>query len=388
MKKCFTLSAALLVIVTVLLIGALGILTGCRDDPYYVAGADDTLDSFPVEEILGATFYIGDGFTSDQAGSIAGNGDGTYTVNMRRRSPSYNPSAMFISGPFTFSDYYKIICEFPDNAQTKPYRVYAFASVSTENIDFATNSDYVTAVDLQQASFRDGVGIGTYELTNEVINTLTVLKDSNGNVRQYCSLVVYLYFNQADMTNPDDIYTFTLKGVRAANGSRPQSPVIRAKVYRDGEPDSALYLESPVLPDFNHRYDSKTLAEKNIASLNVCVELPAADAGKEFEFVIRNLGVYSGSRNLIPNGTIDPAALEFINGTSGASPYVSVSEGTATVSGKTVPTYTIRAKAVDYSDLTGDGQPGTGVQLKIPGPFSNTNRFTVWINLPRDYAGR
>lgn len=377
--------------IAVLLVLAVLIPVSCRYNLYYVPGVVDEADGFdplPVEEILGATFYIADTVPSEQAGLITDNGDGTYTIQIRRRSPAYVPSAVFISGPFTFSDYYKIICEFPDDDKpAKPYRVYAFASVATEKIDDAVNSDYPTAVDLGAAAFGSSGAAGAFTLTNEGINTLAVKKNPSGTVKPYCSLVMYLYFNNANMSDPNDMYTFKLKGVRVKHGQRPEGPVIKARAYRDGDPDNALELTDPVLPSFNHRYDSKTISVVSSASLNVDIQVPDEDEGKEFEFVIRGLGMYAGETNLIADGRITPQAIVFENGSAGTSPNGTVTEGTAKLTGRDVPVYTIKAAAVAYDDLFGDGEPGTGVKIKIPGTFTNTSRFTIWLNLPRMYVG-
>jgi hypothetical protein len=395
MKKWYAL------LVTALMITAICAFSACRNDPFFVIGAG--YDPFPEEEILGATFYISDYVTSEEAGSITKNADDTYTVRMRRRSPSYNPAAMFISGPFEFSDYFAINCEFPENAAgEKPYRVYACASTTVKKIDDSVNADYPTAADLQgQVYFRNGVAIGEYELTNRGVNTLTVKRDTGGNVKPYCSVFLYLYFNQANMADPNDYYTFTIRNVSGANSQQPLSPVIRAAAYRNGDtdPDSRLELAGPVLPDFDHRFDSKTIPVSSPASLNVDIQVPDTDAGREFEFVIRGLGMYSGGANqgagldlytggvnrIAGGGRIEATAIVFESGTGGEDPKISVTENTDTLTMQTVYLYTVKAKAVPYSDFWGDGAAGTGVKLKIPGSFSGINRYTVTLNLPREY---
>jgi hypothetical protein len=387
MKKCFAL------LVTIILAAFVLLLVNCRDDPYFVVG--DGYEPLPEEEILGATFYISDYITSDEAGSITANGDGTYTVKIRRRAPSFNPSAVFISGPVEFSDYYAVTCSFPEETEgEKPYRVYACASTAVKKIDDAVNADYPTAADLQgQVYFRDSVAIGDFLLSNKGVNTLTVKRNTSGEVLPYRSLFLYLYFNQADMANPNDYYTFTLSGVSGANTKRPVSPVIRAAAYRNGDTDPASHftLNAPVLPDFDHRYDSAKAAAANMVSTanpeSLCVDIQVLneDVGKEFEFVIRNMGMYSGGTNQIAGGgRIDTASVQFEDGSGGASPNGTVTESTETITLKTVYLYTVKVKAVAYDDLF--GAPGTGVKLKVNGPFSGNNRYTVTLNLPRDYT--
>jgi hypothetical protein len=325
--------------------------------------------SFPEDEILGSSFYAGDGVLDP--GFIEKNTDGTYRVRIKRRSPSTSPVAMFITGSFSFSDYYSITCTFPDDPAiaNKPYRVYAMAST---NLDLAIDADYPTAWDSRVfTSFRNEEAAGKVVMNNENINTLTVKS------KPYITIVLYLYFKDAGSAG--DYYTFTLNEIKAANGIIPVSPVTQIAAYRAGDPvTSSFYRSAPVQAGFNIKYDSKTINSTNPSSLNVDIEVPAADLGKELEFEIRNVGLYTAAGSNLIEKTIILAAQVAAGKNSPAQTGVVSETATETV-------YKVKAKVVDYEDLF--GQLGTGIRLFIPGSFANTTRFTITVKLPGEYAG-
>ncbi|MCL2126767.1 MAG: hypothetical protein FWH38_00815 [Treponema sp.] len=372
---------------------------------------DDMYMSFPQAEILGASFYLEDqnnkAITGDEAGTINVNEDGTYTVRMRRR-PKSLPAAMFITGSFEFSEFYKIVCEFPDDPSVanKPYRVYACASVGMDgNVD----ADYPTARDLGDADFRDGVAIGTFEMSNEGINTLN--KDPSGRGRPYITVFLYLYFHQPSTfqyatydEDPEDWYEFTLMGVKGANGVVPASRVTRAEVYRGGDAAGKFVLESvfeedelgeqyivdPILARFNYRFDSRKMDSPvtvmDTPSLNIDLKVPDGDLGREIEFELRNAGLYSGSTaNSITAEMIMSAGV--LAGTSGGGQSGIVTE-IRTPGNPPTFHYVVKARTVWYADLF--GAAGAGLRLAIPGTagaFDGTDRFTCTLYLPDKYVG-
>ncbi|MDR0387366.1 MAG: hypothetical protein LBH57_04950 [Treponema sp.] len=325
--------------------------------------------SFPEDEILGASFYAGDGVLDP--GFIEKNADGTYRVRIKRRAPSSSPVAMFITGSFSFSGYYSITCTFPEDPAitNKPNRVYVMAST---NLDLAVDADYPTAWDSRVfTSFRNDEATGRVVMNNENINTLTVKS------KPYITVVLYLYFKDAG--SPDDYYEFTLNEVKAANGVVPVSMVTQIAAYREGDSAaSSFYRSAPVQAGFNIKYDSKTIHSASPASLNVDIEVPSADSGQELEFEIRNVGVYTAAAaNLIDKATILSAQVA-AGQTVPAQTGVVTETATATV-------YKVKAKVVEYADIF--GHPGTGIRLSIPGPFADTTRFTITVNLPEEYTG-
>ena len=359
----------------------------------------DIYTPFPEPEILGASFYYqrnGQDVTGADAGMISKNEDGTYKVRVRRRAPSNVPTAVFITGSFEFSEYYKIVCTFPEDPAIadKPYRIYACAS---RYLDLATDADYATANDLKgQAVFRNGVAIGTFEMTNEGINTLRV--DRRG--RPYITMFMYLYFN--NVSDPDDYYEFTLNYVGGANGIIPKSKVTKAAVYRAGDtvnkfemPDPADTPKPPpkpgdpkpeedyILARFNHRYDSGTIDTLDTDSLILELKVPDEDAGKEIEFEMRNVGIYQDGGSLIGNTIIKVATVQAGTG-SGQTEQPDVVTEVETSQGSY---YTVKAKIVQYADLF--GAPGTGIRLVIAGtePFTDTKRVTFTLNVPDKYVG-
>ena len=379
------------------------IFLGCiRDvDPPPV----DIYTPFPEPEILGASFYYqrnGQDVTGADAGTITKNENGTYTVRIRRRSPSNVPTAMFITGSFEFSEFYKIRCTFPDDPAItdKPYRVYACAS---RNLDLATDADYATANDLKgQAVFRNGVAIGTFEMTNEGINTLRV--DRRG--RPYITMFMYLYFN--NVSDPEDYYEFTLEYVGGANGVIPKSKVVRASVYRAGDNTAANKFEMPkpddtpkplpkpgdpepeeeyILARFNHRYDSGEITTLTTDSLILDLKVPDTDMGKEIEFEMRNVGIYQDGASLIGN-TIISGATVAAGTLAGQAEQTGVVTEVETNLGSY---YKVKAKTVRYANLF--GAPGMGVRLVIkrpesdPGLFEDTKRVTFTLNVPDKYVG-
>ena len=356
-------------------------LAGCIRD---VEPLPDIYTPFPEVEILGSSFYYqrnGKDVTGDDAGTITLNEDGTYKVRMKRRVPSNVPTAMFITGSFEFSEYYKITCSFPDDPAIadKPYRVYACAS---RNLDAAVDADYPTARDLKgQAVFRNGVAIGTFEMSNEGVNTLK--PDRKG--RPYITVFLYLYFNT--VSDPDDYYEFTLDFVGGANGFIPESKVVKAAAYREDDEVNKFELEKPILARYNHRFDSQKLSSPipviDTSALYLDLKVPDGNAGKEIEFEIRNAGLFSDTDNLISRDMIKAAVV--LAGTTEAGQNGIVTE--MTVNSTPVSYYyKIRAKTVEYADLF--GEPGTGIRLVISGaePFADTKRFTFTLNVPDKYA--
>jgi len=373
------------------------LLSGCIREVIYQV--NDMYTSFPEAEILGASFYYqrnGQDVSGDEAGMISRNEDGTYHVKMRRRSPSSSPSAMFIgvNGSFEFSDFYKIVCTFPDDPAIgdKPYRVYVCGSRLQ---DGNTDADYPTASDLMgEAVFRNGVAIGTFTMTNEGINYLN--PDPKG--RPYTTVFLYLYFDK--VTDPDDYYEFTLNYAGGANGKIPESVVTKAEVYRDGdtanklEPIREKYeITDPVygpltknfiLARYNQRLDSRMLGDTvpvvNANSLRIDLHVPNTDAGREIEFEIRGVSLFSGDNSgLITRDMLKTARV--LAGNTGSDQTGIVTETSIFGSKPAAYYYTIKAKTVTYADMT-------GIKLAVgTGPFVNTDRFTCTINLPDKYAG-
>jgi len=380
-------------------------LTGCIRD--VEAPREDKYTSFPKAEILQASFYYqrnGVDVSGDEAGSIQDNGDGTYKVKMRRRSPSTSPSAMFIGrdGSFTFSEFFKLTCTFPDDPSIteKPYRVYACASVGA---DGNTDADYPTANDLiGSAAFKSGVAIGTIDMTNEGINYLN--PDPSGRKRPYTTVFLYLYFN--NVSDPDDWYEFTLDFVGGANAEMPESVVTKAEIYREGDtakhaaivekydminPDTSVMEERKfILANYYHALSSRRLSAPppvvTTNSLRVDLHVPDADAGKQIEFVLKGgAGLYAqgsttnlinrdmvkAARVLAGAGAVEQTGIVTETRITGANPNL----------GPVSYEYTIKAQAVRYSDMT-------GIKLAIGNrPFANIERFTCNISLPDKYLG-
>jgi len=373
------------------------LLTSCVRDVIYTV--DDMYAPFPEAEILGASFYYqrdGKDVSGDEAGMISRNEDGTYHVKLRRRTPSSSPTAMFITGSFEFSEFYKITCTFPDDPAVtdKPYRVYACAS---RGMDGNIDADYPTASDLMgDAVFRNGVAIGQYTLTNEGINYLH--PDPRG--RPYITVFLYLYF--ANVSDPNDYYEFTLDFAGGANGKIPESVVTKAAVYRNGDaankcepiienyeitdPYAGPVKKQFILANYNHRLDSRKLSPPvsvvDTDSLCIDLKVPDQNAGKELEFEIRGVGLYSNDDNLITADMIKAAKVE------GSSQTPVIKETKIRGSDPPAYYYTIKAKTEKYADLL--SEPGTGVKLVINGTdtFLNTSRFTCTISLPEKYIGQ
>jgi hypothetical protein len=347
---------------------------------------------FPEAEILGASFYYqrgGQDVTGDNAGMISKNEDGSYHVRMRRREPSNVPSAMFITGSFEFSEFFKITCTFPDDPAIadKPYRVYACAS---RLMDGNTDADYPTASDLMgEAVFRNGVAIGTFTMTNEGINYLN--PDPRG--RPYITVFLYLYFSK--VSDPDDYYEFTLDFAGGANGKPPESVVTNAEVYREGDaankfepiieelqktdPELGPVTRNFILANYDQRFDSRKMESAipviNTNALRINLKVPDTDVGKQIEFEIRNAGLYSGTDvNLITGAMNQSAKVE--NGQAEI-------EEIRIIGNPITYRYKIKTSIIKY-----DGS-FTGVKLVIPGTtqtFANIDRFSCTLNLPDKYV--
>jgi len=399
------------------LLTALLVITGagCIIDPQ--PSFEDEYPSFPEAEILGASFYLmvdNKDVTGDEAGTISKNEDGTYKVRMRRRSPSNVPTAMFITGTFEFSEFYSITCSFPADAENKPYRVYACAS---RGMDGNTDADYPTARDLVGTSaFPGGGAEGTFRMSNEGVNYLN--KDSRN--RPYITVFLYLYFQSANTSDPNDFYEFTLLSVKGANGKMPKSVVTKAEVYRDGDAEhtceaiiedrynvvdpvtGALKPDTFILGNFykssawertnffNHQLNSRKLSEPvpvtDTNALRIDLQVPDADVGKQIEFVLRGgAGLYAeGSTANLINPTLVKAA-RVLAGTAGGEQTGIVTEnrisGANPNLGMPSYEYTVKARIVRYDDMT-------GIKLAIgTGPFVNTERFSCTIRLPDKYVG-
>ncbi len=389
--------------ITILIIFSIFFISGCIRD--VTPPPQDKYTMFPRAEILQASFYYqrdGKDVSGDEAGTITANDDGTYKVRMRRRSPSSSPTAMFIGrdGSFTFSEFYKIVCTFPDdpNVADKPFRVYACASVGA---DGNTDADYPTANDLVgSAAFRNGVAIGTFEMTNEGINYLN--PDPSGRNRPYTTVFLYLYFN--NVSNPDDYYEFTLDFVGGSNPEWSESVVTKAEVYREGDAvkcealaekynviDPDTYQEITknfILGNYYHQFNSRRLSAPvpvaKTNSLRIDLHVPEADAGKYMKFVLKGgAGLYArdNAANLITADMVKAAKV--LAGTSGG-------EQTGIVTETKIPgtqaglmssyEYTVKAKTARYADMT-------GIKLVIgKGSFENTERFFCTISLPDKYT--
>jgi len=373
------------------------LLSGCIRELIYPE--NDMYTPFPEAEILGASFYYqrdGQDVSGDNAGMISRNEDGTYHVKMRRRSPSSNPSAMYVTGSFEFSDFYKIVCTFPDDPaiKDKPFRLYACAS---RGMDGNMDADYPTANDLMgEAVFRNGVAIGEFTMTNEGINTL----NPDPWDRPYITVFLYLYFDK--VTDPDDYYEFTLNYVGGANGITPASVVTKAEVYREGDTANKFTLEAvkeeqedpyphtkitPVLARYNHSFDSRKISPDipaiDTSALCVNLRVPDADEGKELQFEIRNVGLYQTAAFPAPDGgnlvTADMIKAAQAAGLSGSELVITERPVTPATNPVTY-FYRVKAKVIRYSDMT-------GLKMTIPGTFSGTKRFTFTLNVPDKYAG-
>ena len=347
--------------------------------------------SFPEAEILGAAFYTKINnieYTGDDAGNITKNEDGSYAVKIRRRDTSSTPSMFTVTGSFEYSDYYRITCSFPEDADIKPFRVYACGS---RGMDAAVDADYRTARDLNGSSawptgYAQG---GPIIMSNEGINTLT--PDRKG--RPYITVFLYFYFQTAsNMNDPDDWYNFTLHSVRGANGIIPESRVTKAEVYRSGDTEQAnkFTLENtvtntpegvtgdPILARYNHRFDSVTISLLDTQSLIIDLEVPASDTGREMEVQLRNIGLFSGTENLLVREMIKSAAVQAgITASEQTGVVVEVAVSSTPVSYY----YKVKAKIVVYPEFT-------GLKIVIPGTpqlFSDTNRFTCTLYLPDEY---
>jgi hypothetical protein len=375
---------------------------GCIIDPQ--PSIEDTFISFPEAEILGASFYLkvnDKDVTGDDAGTITKNTDGTYKVRMRRRSPSNVPVAMFVTGApseptgFEFSDFYSITCSFPSEAVNKPYRVYACASVG---MDGNTEADYQTARDLVgTTAFPGGAAEGTFRMSNEGINYLH--KDARN--RPYITVFLYLYFQTADNSDPNDFYEFTLHSVKGANGKMSISKATSVEFYREGDaakcsvikeayaeadPGSSTPVQ-PLLANYYHRLDSRKLSNPApvVTTNSLRIDLHYPDVGRDVEFVLRGgVALYSegNTANLINAGIVKEARV--LAGTTAGEQTNIVTEKRMSGSQPGPMSsyeYTVKAKTVRYSDMT-------GIKLAIgAGPFVNTERFTCLINLPEKYVG-
>jgi len=369
------------------------LLSTCIREVIYTS--DDMYTSFPEAQILGASFYYqrdGQDVSGENAGMISKNEDGTYHVKMRRRSPSTSPTAMFITGSFEFSEFYKITCTFPDDPaiKDKPYRVYACAS---RGMDGNIDADYPTANDLiGEAVFRNGVAIGEFTLTNEGINYL----NPDPWERPYITVFLYLYFDK--VTDPDDWYEFTLNYAGGANGIIPESVVTKAEVCREGdtenkfEPITENYemtdpAQGPfILARYNHRFDSRRIPDipaLNTSALCVTLQVPDADVGKEIQFEIRNVGLYKTTAypapegsNLVTGDMIKAAQVAELP----ASELVITEREIKPTTSPVTYFYTIKAKVVQYGDMA-------GIKMTIPGLFPDTRRFTFTLNVPDKYLG-
>jgi hypothetical protein len=371
------------------------LFAGCIIDPR--PPSNDKYTLFPKAEILQAGFYYqrdGKDVSGDEAGTIEANEDGTYKVRMRRRSPSNVPTLMHIGldGSFNFSEYYKIVCTFPDDPAVtdKPYRVYACGSRA---LDGNADADYPTASDLKgTAVFKNGVAIGTFEMTNEGVNLLNPDKRD----RPYTTVFLYLYFN--NVSDPDDWYEFTLDYVGGAKASMPESVVTKAETYRGGDtvkceavvekyevtdPDTGtVETKNFILADYNHRFESRkagsAVTVKDTNSLCVDLTVPDADAGKDIEFEFRGAGVFSGDdTNLLTRAMFNAAKV--LAAAGGEQTGVTVTE--TRIIGTQTYYYVVKAKTVKYSDMT-------GVKLVIGGTdnFTGTDRFSCTVKLPEEYG--
>jgi len=392
MERCFAPRFTALRFVIVLLLTAF-FLSGCIREVIYTV--DDMYTSFPEAEILGASFYYqrnGQDISGDEAGMISKNEDGTYHVKMRRRSPSSSPTAMFIgvNGSFEFSDFYKIICTFPEDPAItdKPYRVYVCGSRLQ---DGNTDADYPTASDLMgEAVFRNGVAIGTFTMTNEGINYLN--PDPQG--RPYTTVFLYLYFDK--VSNPDDYYEFTLDYAGGANTKMPESVVTKAEVYRDGDtenkfepitenyemidPDYGPVTKNFILARYDQRFDSRRIEPaipllNTTSALYINLKVPDTDAGKQIEFEVRNAGLYSGDgNNLITRAMNQNARVE--------GGQVEIEE-IRIIGNPITYRYKIRTTTIKYDNSF------TGVRLIIPGTketFNDIDRFSCTLFLPDKYG--
>jgi hypothetical protein len=381
---------------TMALIIAALFTTGCLINPQ--PSIDDSFTSFPEAEILGASFYTminNKDTTGDDAGSIVKNDDGSYTVRMRRRSPSNVPSAMFVTGSFEFSEFYSITCSFPENAVNKPYRVYGCAS---RGMDGNVDADYPTARDLVgTTAFPGGAAEGTFRLSNEGINFLN--KDRRG--RPYITVFLYLYFQTANNNDPDDFYEFTLHSVKGANGIMPESKVTRVEVYRDGDLNTERYILAPnaitgfpdennILGGYIHRFDSRKLSSaislRDTNSLHIDLQVPGTDVGKDIEFELRGLslfpaGLYAASNNYITASLLKGPKVKVLG-----QPEQNGVVTETRITGTQTYYYGVKARVRNYNDLFGS-QTGAGVRLVIEGPFAGTDRYSLGITLPDKYVG-
>ncbi|MDR3283806.1 MAG: hypothetical protein LBS97_01345 [Treponema sp.] len=355
--------------------------TGCGGD---TEDGELTYVSFPEEEILGASFYVGD-FVGD-AGTIAKNPDGSYKVQIKCRTPfaSNAPVNVTFSGPFAFESRYRITATFPEDPSitNKPYRVYVCASVGqvskNELVDANTVADYVSAWDSDvYASFQDNRVKGTLVMDNA--NGAIITKRGDG--RQYVTVFMSLYFHQTF----DGYYEFTVNALEGGNGVSYTSPVTSVAGYRAGDdatpqlPTAAL--PGPLLGGWEYKAASGTLTASSPAEFNLDLAVPASGVGRTIEFSLRNFEVLKGTDKLLTSAIVQTAKVRA--GTSAAEQSNVVTATTYQVTTATGPEtryeYRVTAKAVQYEGFT-------GVKLFVPGPFTDSDGFTFNITLPEHYG--
>jgi hypothetical protein len=249
------------------------------------------------------------------------------------------------------------------------------------------------------AAFRNEVAIGTFVMTNVGINYLN--PDPSGRKRPYITVFLYLYFQ--NVGDPDNYYEFQLDFIGGAKGYVPASPVTKAEIYRAGDTANKFTLEAvdtgetekdpdnpgetrkkmiPVLAWYDHRFDSRKIDPPipllaTATALHIDLYVPAADAGKQVEFEVRNAGLYTegSTTNLITRAMNTGAIME-----GGLIQQIKEKE---VIGNPITYRYRIRATTITYDSNF------TGVRLVIPGTagtFTNINRFSCTLNVPEEYG--
>lgn len=309
-------------------------------------GTDISYTPFPEDEIVYANIYAGD--EMQNAGVITKNEDGTYTAKVKVRNPGTSQSAIYFTGPFTFEDHYSLTLDLPADSSINPTRVYTFASSgSNEN-----GADWSRA-------FDTGSITGSGEITA-----------SNGDVAlpvstaKYKTVGLYLYFAAGQEGQE---YTFTIKELKAAKATvPPPSPVTSFVAYRNEPWTGPEFSLTAPLHGLNYSFDSGTVAAAAPQYLEIDLHFPKSAKGKYYQATLSRVGVYSGTTNIIDDAVMLNA---FVWNTGDYSRQNDV------ITKNTDGTFTAGFKIIQETESD------CIAKLMIPGTFTNSDRFTLRINL-------
>jgi hypothetical protein len=335
------------------------VFIGCGgdDDNGGDGGGGITYVNFPEEEILRPSFYIGDSVSTENC-NVVKDGD-VYKVTVTARAEAKATSIRW-SGPFTFSKHYQLKVSLPSDSTVKPKEIYGFASIGS---DSNTEADYTRA----------------YQDANDPEGDITV---SNGDVAlpdmssKYKSVFLYLYF---DTQYAGQSYTFTVKELKAANGVAPRASIVKAvSAYRsEGWSGPQFDIGDSPLAGWDYKYDSGIVEKKSPSWLEIDFKFPNDAVGKEYKFTLTNAGIYAEgdtTTNLLDETTILGGAVYVSGGATNQTNVVTkVSEGV----------YSAKVKAVEYDSLFGGA--GVGAKFYIPGTYTDSVRFTLTLNLSKEF---